>query len=51
MRDAELETVTHFTQAKARRTMPFAKPCQSAGAARKKPEAMLPFLGEDRLQP
>jgi hypothetical protein len=51
MRDADLETVTHFMQAKARRTLPFATPDQSAGATRKEREAMLPFLGEDWLQP
>jgi len=51
MRDADLETVTHFMQAKARRTLPFATPNQSVGAAGKEPEAMLPFLGEDWSQP
>lgn len=50
-RDADLETVTHFMQAKARRTLPFATPDQTVGAARKEPEAMLPFLGEDWQQP
>jgi hypothetical protein len=51
MRDADLETVAHFMQAKARRTVPFATPDQSAGTTRKEPEAMLPFPGEDWLQP
>jgi hypothetical protein len=51
MRDGDLETVTHFMQAKARRTLPFATPDQSAGATRKEPEAMLPFLGNDWQQP
>ena len=51
MRDADLETVTHFMQAKARRTLPFATPDQIAGARRKEPEAMFPFLGEEWLQP
>lgn len=49
-RDADLETVTHFMQAKARRTLPFATPDQSAGATRKEPEAMLSFPGEDWQQ-
>ncbi len=47
MRDSDLETVTHFMQAKARRTLPFAEPDQSARVRRKEPEAMFPFLGED----
>jgi len=51
MRDADLETVTHFMQAKARRTLPFATPDQRAGTTRKEPEAMLPFLVEDGQQP
>jgi len=51
MRDADLETVTHFMQAKARRTLPFATPDPSAPAAKKEPEAMLPFLGADWQQP
>ena len=51
MRDAALETVTHFMQAKARRTLPFATPDQLVGATRKEPEAMFPFLGEDWQQP
>jgi len=50
MRDADLETVTHFVQAKARRTLPFATPDQIAGATRKDPETMLPLLGEDWQQ-
>ena len=50
MRDADLETVTHCMQAKARRTLPFATPDQRARARRKEPEAMLLFLGEDRSQ-
>jgi len=51
MRDADLETVAHFMQAKARRPLPFATPDQRAGATRKEPEAMLPFSGEDWQQP
>jgi GIY-YIG catalytic domain len=50
MRDADLETVTRSMQAKARRTLPFAEPDQSAGARRKEAEAMFPFLGEDWQQ-
>ena len=50
IRDADLETVTHFMQAKARRTLPFATPDQIAGVTRKEPEAMLPFLVEDGQQ-
>jgi hypothetical protein len=51
-RDADLETVTHFMQAKARRTLPFATLDldQIAGATSKEPEAMFPFLGEDWQQ-
>ena len=51
VRDADLETVTHFMQAKARRTLPFATPDQIAAVTRKEPEAMLPFLGVDGQQP
>lgn len=50
MRDADLETVTHFMHAKARRTLPFATPDQSAAAAKREPEAMLPFPDEDWQQ-
>jgi len=50
MRDTDLETVTHFMQVKARRTLPFATPAQNAGVTRKKPEAMLPIPGEDWQQ-
>jgi hypothetical protein len=51
-RDADLETVNHFMRAEACRTLPFAMPDQSAApAARKQPEAMLPFPGEDWPQP
>ena len=47
VRDADLETVTHFLQAKARRTLHFATPNPSAGAPRREPEPMLPFLEEN----
>lgn len=50
MWDADLETMTHFMQAKAPRNVPFAAPDQNAGATRKDPDAMLPFLGEDWQQ-
>ena len=51
MRDADLETVTNFMQAKARRTLPFAIPDRSAGATSKEPEPGLPFQGGDWPQP
>jgi hypothetical protein len=51
MRDADLETVTHFMQARARRTLPFATPDRSADAKRKEPEPMLPFLFLDEVWP
>ena len=51
MRDADLETVTNFTQAKAHRTLPFAAPDQSAAAAQKDQGEVFPFLAEDWKQP
>ncbi len=51
MRDADLETVTHFMQAKARRALPFAAPDQSAAVARNDQEGIFPFLVEDWKQP
>ncbi len=50
-RDADLETVIHFMQAQARRTLPFATPDQIAAVTRKAPEAMLPFRAVDWQQP
>lgn len=50
-RDADLETVTHFMQAKAPRTLPFAAPDQRAAVAKRELDATLPFVGEDWRQP
>src|ERR1035437_92383 len=47
MRDANLETVTNFVQAKARRTLPFAAPDESAAVAHKDQDGIFPFLAED----
>ncbi|HZR19787.1 MAG TPA: nucleotide excision repair endonuclease [Verrucomicrobiae bacterium] len=51
MRDAHLETVTNFMQAKARRTLPFAAPDQSAAVAKREREGIFPFVGKDWQQP
>jgi hypothetical protein len=51
MRDADLETVTNFIQAKARRTLPFAAPDQPAVVVNSEREGILPFVDEDRQQP
>ena len=51
MRDADLETLTSFMQAKAHRTLPFAAPDQSAGIAQKDRDGIFPFLAEDWKQP
>ena len=51
MRDADLETVTNFVQAKARRTLPFAAPDESAAVAHKDQDGIFPFLAEDCKQP
>ena len=51
MRNADLETVTNFTQAKTRRTLPFAAPEQSAAVADKDQDGIFPFLAEDCRQP
>jgi predicted GIY-YIG superfamily endonuclease len=50
MRDADLETVTNFMQAKARRTLPSAALGQSAAVARKDRGGIFPFLAEDWRQ-
>jgi len=47
MRDADLETVANFMQAKARRTLPFAAPDESAAVASKDQDGIFPFLAED----
>jgi hypothetical protein len=46
MRDADLETVTNFIQAKARRTLPFAAPDQRAAVVTREREGILSFVGE-----
>jgi hypothetical protein len=51
MRDSDLETVTTFIQAKARRTLPFTAPDQRAAVAKRELEGTLPFVGEDWQQP
>ena len=51
MRDADLETVIQFMQAKARRTRPFITPEQSITKKWKNPEATLPFTGESENRP
>jgi predicted GIY-YIG superfamily endonuclease len=51
MRDADLETVTNFMQARAHRTLPFAAPDQSAGIIQKDQDGIFPFLAEDWKQP
>ena len=47
MRNADLKTVTTFSQAKARRTLPFAAPDQSAAVAHKDQDGIFPFLAGD----
>jgi len=51
MRDADLETVTNFMQARARRTLPFAAPDQRAAVAKRQCEGLLPFVDKDWHQP
>ena len=51
MRDADLETVTNFMQAKARHTSPFASPDESAAVAPDDQDGVLPFLADDSKQP
>jgi hypothetical protein len=50
-RDADLETVTHFMQAKSRRTLPFVAPDQRAAVVKREREGILPFVGEYWQQP
>ncbi len=47
IRDADLEAVTEFMKAKARRLAPFATPEQPPVLPPLDPESLLPFLGED----
>jgi hypothetical protein len=51
MRDTDLETLTNFIGAKARRTLPFAAPDQNAAVTQKDRDWILPFLAEDWRQP
>ena len=51
MRDADLETVIQFMQAKARRTRPFTTPEQSTAGKRKTHDSMILFTGEDGIHP
>ena len=51
MRDADLETVIQFMQAKARRTRPFTIPEQSVAGKRMNPDSTMLFTGEDRIHP
>ena len=46
-READLETVVNFAQARARRTLPFAAPDHSVAVAHKRQDGILPFLAED----
>jgi predicted GIY-YIG superfamily endonuclease len=51
LRDADLETVIQFTQAKARRTRPFAAPEKSVTGKRIDLDAALLFTEESEAQP
>ena len=51
MRDADLETVIQFMQAKARRTRPFATPKQSVTGKRTKLDSTFLFIDENGTQP
>jgi len=51
MRDADLETVTQFMQAKARRTRPFTTPEQSVTGKRMNLEAAMLFTSDDGIPP
>jgi hypothetical protein len=50
MRDADLETVTNFMQAKACRTLPFTAPDRSAAVPHKDRDGIFSFLDEDWKQ-
>jgi hypothetical protein len=50
-READLETVINFAQAKARRTFPFAAPDHSVAVTHKDQDGIFPFLAEDWKQP
>ncbi len=51
IRDGDLETVTRFMQAKARRTLPFQPPDQGGADPQMDREVRLPFLDEDEGVP
>jgi len=51
MRDADLETVIQFMQAKSRRTRPFTTPEQSTAGKRKNQDSMMLTTGEDGINP
>ena len=51
MRDADLETVIQFMQAKARRTRPFTTAEQSITRKRMNPDSTMLFTGENGSQP
>ena len=51
MRDADLETVIQFMQAKARRTRPFTTPEQTVTRKRMNPDSIMLFADENGTQP
>jgi hypothetical protein len=51
IRDGDLETVTRFMRAKARRTLPFHTPDQGGAAPQMDREVQLPFPDEDEGLP
>jgi hypothetical protein len=51
IRDADLETVCEFMQAKARRPLPFPSPDRSADNQRMSLDLVLPFMDEDWNHP
>ena len=50
LRDADLETVIQFLQAKARRTRPFTAPEKSVTGKRMNPDSTMLFAGDDWIQ-
>jgi predicted GIY-YIG superfamily endonuclease len=50
LRDADLETVIQFMQAKARRTRPFTAPEKSVTGKRMNPDSTMLFAGDDWVQ-
>jgi hypothetical protein len=51
IRDADLETISNFMQAKARRTLPFSAPDHDAENPRTNLDLVLPFMDEDLEHP